>query len=426
MTRRILLCALFLASVANGQMLTGRFTTSFYGWQGRDSALAKQNYMRGYENVQLGLANANFAVNTNFQVSNDFGSVINTDPELKLSQLTFKASNIAHVGEVSLGRQFVFAGVGVGLIDGGLARVALWDRRISVTAYGGYNVVQSREIRLSKSFSENSLYGAQITVAPIENGTVGISYMNRTRQIAPYMTTRADSLFNPMIVVITHTPQEERFTSLDARFVVMENAEVSGRVDYDMDFERISRAQGFIRVELLPSLAVSGEYLFREPRIAYNSIFSVFNANSTKEIEGGVEYEFAPSLRTYARYAYVDYTDENSQRLSVGGQFEFVNIAYTQNFGYAGELNGISVQAAYPVMEQKLIPSLGVGYAGYKLDKDGPSNNVLSSSIGATYRPMPALSADLQFQYMSHEFYKSDARIFLKLTYWLNRQLGLF
>ncbi|MCX6136577.1 MAG: hypothetical protein NTV54_03665, partial [Ignavibacteriales bacterium] len=171
---------------------------------------------------------------------------------------------------------------------------------------------------------------------------------------------------------------------------------------------------------------LSAEYIFREPRVAYNSIFSVFNTNSTQEIEGGVEYEVTPSLKTYARYASVNYSDETSGRLSVGGQYEFVNIAYTQNFGYAGELNGISFQAAYPLMEQQLTPSLGFGYAGYKLEKDGPSNNVLSSSVGATYRPMPALSADVQFQYMSNRLYKDDARVFLKLTYWMNRQLGWF
>jgi predicted porin len=227
-------------------------------------------------------------------------------------------------------------------------------------------------------------------------------------------------------VIIAHSPQEEQYTSLDARYSFDERAEVSGRVDYDVDYERVSRVQGLARVLVMPALTMSAEYLFREPRVAYNSIFSVFNTNSTQEIEGGVEYEFTPVLKTYARYAHVEYTDESSGRLNIGGQYEFVNVAYTQNFGYAGELNGIAVQAAYPVMEQKLIPSIGVGYAGYKLDKDGPSNNVLSSSLGATYRPMPALSADLQFQYMSNNLYKNDARVFLKLTYWMNRQMGWF
>ena len=429
MTKRIFLCTLLVTSLASAQMFTGRFTTSAYGWQGRKDSVTKQTYMRGYENVQLSLAGQQFGVYTNFQVANDFGTVINTDPELKLNQLIVRANNIAGAADVSLGRQFVFAGVGNGLIDGGLAKAALWDRRVGVTVYVGYNVVQSRDIRLSKSFADNSLYGAQVTVTPVENGLVGISYMNRTRKPEPFSAIRpstADSLFNPIVVIIAHSPQEEQYTSLDARYSFDERAEVSGRLDYDMDFERLSRAQGFARVAVMPALTVSAEYIFREPRVAYNSIFSVFNTNSTQEIEGGVEYEFTPVLKTYARYAHVEYTDESSGRLNIGGQYEFVNVAYTQNFGYAGELNGISVQAAYPVMEQKLIPSIGVGYAGYKLDKDGPSNSVMSSSFGATYRPMPALSTDLQFQYMSNNLYKNDVRVFLKLTYWMNSQLGWF
>ncbi|MCX6137055.1 MAG: hypothetical protein NTV54_06125, partial [Ignavibacteriales bacterium] len=149
-----------------------------------------------------------------------------------------------------VGRQYVFAGVGNGLIDGGLVKAALWDRRVSVSAYGGYNVVQSRDIRLSSKFADNSLYGAQVTVAPVENGIVGLSYMNRTRKPEPFTTIRpstADSLFNPMVVIIAHSPQEEQYTSVDARYSFEDRAEVSGRVDYDMDYERISRAQGFAR-----------------------------------------------------------------------------------------------------------------------------------------------------------------------------------
>jgi hypothetical protein len=180
------------------------------------------------------------------------------------------------------------------------------------------------------------------------------------------------------------------------------------------------------RVGILSSLSVTADYLFREPRVAYNSIFSVFNTNSTKELEAGLEYEVMPMFHTFARYATVQYTDDNSQRITVGGSYDFMNISYTQNFGYAGDLNGVSLQAVYPMMERKFTPNVGFGYATYQLSDNGAKNTVINSSIGATYRPLPALSTDLLLQWMRNPLYANDVRVFVKVNYWFSERLSWF
>ena len=113
---------------------------------GRNADLDIQNYLRGFENVQFDLSQEHFSFNTNFQYSKDFGTTIATDPDLQISSLTIKARNIADVADVSLGRQFVFAGVGSGLIDGAVAKAMLFDRSVGVTAYGGTTL--SSRVRL--------------------------------------------------------------------------------------------------------------------------------------------------------------------------------------------------------------------------------------------------------------------------------------
>jgi hypothetical protein len=427
MNYKILLFGVFvLAGTTSAQLTSGRFTTSFYGWQGRSADLEKQNYMRGFENVQFDFAQQHFDFNTNFQLSKDFGTVIATDPELRLSSLTVKARGIADVADVSVGRQFVFAGVGNGLMDGALAKGMLFDRRVGITAYGGYNVIQSRTINLKRNFADNALYGGQLTFEPIDNGVVGLSYMKRTRKPEPYTAVRADSLFNPIVVIIASSPNEEEYASLDARYSLLDKVSVYGRSDYDLNFTKVSRAQLEARVGVVSSLTATAEYLFREPRIAYNSVFSIFNKNSTKEIEAGLEYEVMPMFRTFARFANVQYVDDNSQRLTVGGSYDIVNISYTQNFGYAGDLNGVSVQAVYPVMERKLVPNFGFGFASYQLSDNAPKNTVVNSSIGATYRPSPALSTDLQLQWMHNPLYSNDVRVFAKVNYWFSERLSWF
>ncbi len=420
MIRKIFLLLFFSFTACTAQLMSGRFTTSFYGWQGRDTSLAKQNYLRAYENVQFNVGETHFFFNTNFQVSKDFGTVISSDPDLRLSSLVFQGRNIADMIDVSLGRQFVFAGVGNGLMDGGVAKARFLSGMIGVTAYGGYNVVQSRTINLKRNFSDNALYGAQILFMPVTDGSLGISYMNRSRKPESFKAVRADSLFNPEVIEIAYAPVEEEYASVDAEYTMSRVFNVYGRSDYDVNFERISRAQLFTRVSVLTNVNVTGEYLFRQPRVAFNSIFSVFETNSTQEAEGGIEYAPVPDIQTYVRYGYVSYTDDQSTRIRVGGTYRGVSVSYTRNLGYEGDLNGVSLQVVYPVFERTLIPMIGFGYASYQVSQQAEKNSVVNGTLGATYRPMQMLSVDIQMQWMRNRIYANDMRIFMKVSYWFS------
>jgi len=423
MFRKIFIGLVLLSASASAQLMTGRLTTSFYGFEGSDSALAKVMYLRAYENVYFNAASGDYSINMNAMVSNDFGSTIETDPELRVNSFLMKVKNIGGLVDLSAGRQFVFAGVGSGLIDGISGSAKFFDNTLAVTGYGGNNVTQSRDIR-KQYIGNKGLFGGQITYAPIEDGVVGISYMNKRWERKPYTALRMDSLFNPYSIVINSRPNEEELASFDVEYQHEQSYSIQAKTDYDILTEEISKVQGFTRVGVMKELNVTAEYIFRKPRLAYNSIFSVFNINSTKEIEGGIEYRPMSKTFLFARFANVDYVDESSQRLVVGGSYDFVSATYTQNFGYAGELNGISVQAAYPMMERMLTPMLAFGYATYKHAASDPASDVMNGTVGVVYRPLQILSTDLQMQWMSTPQYKSDVRIFLKINYWFSEKLN--
>ncbi len=422
--RLFILVPLFCVTQVEAQFVTGRLTTSFYGWQGRDASNAKLNFMRGYENVQIDANSGNFSIATNLQISDDFAAKIGTDPELRLSSLVLRVRHIADALDISLGRQFVFAGVGNGIIDGADLISTFLDGKISAQAYGGYNIMETRTLAWKKSLANNSFFGAQITGNPLDNLLVGVSYMNRRREPDAFTVVRLDSLFNPYLVTLNSTPYVEEYASIDANYDVLPNVNVYGRGDYDINLERLSRAELNARIGILTSLYFTADVLHREPRLAYNSIFAVFNSNSTQEVEGGVEYEITHSVRTYARYAYVDYRDDNSQRLTVGGSYEFFSASFTRNFGFAGELNGVAVQATYPLPDRIFVPMIAAGYGSYKISPDAATNNVLNGSVGLTYRPVPSLSANIQTQYTQNRLYSNDLRIFLNFTYWFGTRLN--
>ncbi len=423
MFRKIFIGLVLLSASALAQLTTGRLTTSFYGFEGRDSALAKVLYLRAYENVYFNAASGDYSFNMNAIVSNDFGSTIQTDPELRVNSFLMKVKNIGGHADISAGRQFVFAGVGSGLIDGISGSARFFGNALVVHGYGGSNVIQSREIR-KNYIGTNGLFGGQVTYAPIEDGVVGVSYMNKRWERKPYAALRMDSLFNPYSIVINSRPNEEELASIDVEYQHGQVYSVQAKTDYDILSKDISKVQGFTRVGVMKELNVTAEYIFRQPRLAYNSIFSVFNINSTKEIEGGLEYRPMSKTFLFARFANVNYVDESSQRVVVGGAYDFISATYTQNFGYAGELNGVSVQATYPMMERTFTPMCAIGFATYKLDKVDPASKVFNGTFGVVYRPLQTLSTDLQIQWMSTPQYKSDMRIFLKINYWFSEKLN--
>ncbi len=415
---------LICASQAGAQFISGRLNTSLYGWQGRDLNDAKLNFVRAYENIQLEANSGPFSFGTNLQVSNDFATKIGTDPELRLSSLVFRARHVADLVDVSLGRQFVFAGVGNGIIDGADLKFSALQGRLGGQLYGGYNVVETRTLNWKKALADNSFAGAQVTGSPIENLLLGVSYMNRRRSPDAFTVVRLDSVFNPYQVVLYSTPYEEEYTSIDANYDLSTTVTVYGRGDYDLNLERISRAEVNARVSVLPQLAVTADVLHREPRLAYNSIFAVFNSNSTQELEGGVEYTITSSVRAYARYAYVDYRDDNSQRITIGGSYDFISASFTRNLGFAGDLNGLALQAVYPTADRVFVPMVALGYGSYKIAPDAETNNVLNGTVGLTYRPVPSLSADIQAMYMQNRLYSNDTRVFLRVNYWFSTKLN--
>lgn len=387
--------------------------------------LAKQTYLRAYENVYLTAGSGDVSFNMNAMVSNDFGSTLATDPELRVSSLLVKVRKIGGLADLSVGRQFIYAGAGYGLIDGMTANLRFFENKLFITGYGGTNVIHSRDIK-SQWIGDNGMFGGQIVVAPVENGSVGLSYASKRKIRKPYEAVRADSLFNPYIVVVNSLPLAEELASIDAEYDVDECIFLQAKTEYDFDKEDLSKIQAFTRVRATDQLSATVEYIFREPRVAYNSIFSVFNVNSTKEIEGGIEYHPLAKTFFFARFANVEYVDENSQRLAVGGTYDFISASYIQNFGYAGELNGVSLQAVYPMMERMLTPTLGLGYASYKHAKEDPSSTVLNLNVGAVYRPVQSLSADVQLQWMQNPQFDSDMRLFVKFTYWFNERMNWF
>ena len=437
MKKLFLVTGLLILSVtgAFAQRLQARFVTSAYVWQRQDSIGTSSNHLFGYQTIQLSVAGEKLSFHTYLQGFNDFAGPVKNDGVLRVYNFYFKASNIAQLADVSLGRQAVFAGVGTGTIDGGLASLKFLDSRLKLVGYYGSLPSERYKFSLVSNASDNFMTGAQLVASPADFAQISVSYMDKHIRPETYMGIRRDSLFNPYLTEIKPSAAAEEYVSGDINLEYNDVISGYGRYDYDLLSDKNSRIQffgrvkpfGSLNVKALEPLSLTVEYVQRDPRILYNSIFSVFTFNSLKEFEIGGEYAISNDWQAFAKYGTVSFNDATQNQVTLGLNGKHVSMSFTRDNGDGGELSAASMNVGYPFFENKLTPTLLVGYAHYKLSEYSASlDAALSVGVGAVYRPSTLLSVDAQVQWIQNKIYNSDTRFFIRVNYLLSKQLGIF
>ncbi|MBF8247460.1 MAG: hypothetical protein HW374_260 [Bacteroidetes bacterium] len=420
------LSVLLTTQHASSQLIQARFVSSAYGWKQQDTVGKSSNHLFGYQTIQFSATKEQFSLHTYWQGFNEFAGDLQNRGQYRLYNLYLRGTNLFNLADITVGRQPVFAGVGAGTIDGALAAVKLLDSQVKISGYYGSLPPPSQEASLIGNAKNNSMAGAQVFAMPAEYAQLSLSYMKRTIQPDVYTATRRDSLFNPSLIEIRPSAREEKYLSGDFNLEYEDFASLYGRYDYDMLLEKRSRIQLFTRVKATGGLGVTAEYLQRDPRISFNSIFTAFTYNSLKEYQLGIEYSLTEEHMLYLRYGSLSYSDEDVKTITVGGNSRHVGASVSTSTGYPGDLTSVSLNAGYPMMDNSLTPTLILSYARYKLNEQAPLEGALSTGFGAVYRPLPELSLDAQFQWIQNKVYKSDTRLFLRVSYLFLERLDLF
>jgi hypothetical protein len=426
--RKILVVVSLLLPTAQlfPQLIQARFVSSAYGWKQQDTVGQSTDHFFGYQAIQFSATKENFSLHTYWQGYNDFAGPFAGKAQYRVYNLYARATNLFNLIDVSLGRQAVFAGAGNGTIDGGLAALKLFDSQLKLVGYYGSLPPPQQKATLISNAGNNFMAGAQLVAMPADYVQFSLSYMKRAIQPDVYTATRRDSLFNPYLVEIRPSAREEKSISGDVNIDYEDWITFYGRYDYDMLSKKGSRTNFFTRVKPRESLGITAEYLQRDPRISFNSIFSAFTFTTLKEYQFGLEYALSDEWQLFGRYGNVDYDGESVSSVTLGANSKLVSASLSRNAGYPGNLTAASVNLGYPLMDNTVTPTLMVSYAQYKLNENSSLDGALSIGLGAVYRPMPELSLDCQFQWIQNKIYKNDSRLFVRLSYVFLQRLDLF
>lgn len=417
--RKSLIAAVILASsVMTAQNLNGRFSTSLYTFERYSAEDVSETNLRSLSSLYFNLNKDNISLRTRLNLETNFVNTLANDPRLRFYNLYVEARNLLDIATVRLGRQSLFNGVAGGLYDG--VNLQIKKSIFKVEGFYGGNVPAYQKLELTDNFSDDYVMGGEITAYPTDELRIAVNYTDKNFKAQDYDAIRLDE-FNVLdTILIKRASNQFKYLGAEVSYYIPQVLEVNTKYNYDINFEQTSKFEIGTRYSQIEDFGISLYYNYREPKIRYNSIFSVFNFSNTQEIEAGLDYKFSNAVTAYGKFGNVTYEDEESQRLTVGLNTTYGSVNYRQTFGYAGELQSISIYTARSFEDGFLTPSLGFTYTSYRLSESDPENDLLAILTGINVHPWKQLSFDLQTQFVSNKIYNNDFRILFKINHWFN------
>lgn len=424
MRKILILLALCSVSLFSQTVISGRISSSAYSFQRYDNDTLKtaETYIRGYQQAQVMVGYDKFSLHTSFNFENSYKNSLESDSRLHFYNLYLEGSNLLNCATVKIGRQPIYSGVGAGVFDGIGAKVTGYN--LIAEGYFGANVPAYQELKLIDNWQDNSLTAARLRYLPLEGLTIAAGYVDKRFKPQDYLASRLDDNMNPIQILIQNRSAEYQYLNGEVSYE-QENERRFFRTkyEYDLNFQQTSKVELEGESGIGEKLDVVVYGLYREPKIRYNSIFSVFDYGNTKEVEAGLSYHFCSDMIVSGRYGYTDYKDENSSRANISLSTKYGTLNFRKTFGDAGELNSISFSTGYTFFEGLLTPSAAVSYTDYKLTKDDPTDKLTTVLLGVNVRPYKSFSFDVQGQYLDNRIYQNDVRLLVKLNYWFHSLL---
>lgn len=418
------LCLIFtLTMTVSAQVLSGRISSSFYSFERAENLSIANKYLRSVEMLSLNLTQNYFSLKTSTGFEYELSKNIDNNPRVRFYTLFAEYRKLFDVATIRVGRQpLIFSFVG-GAIDG--ASIDLKFNTNKLFLFYGATVPAYNKLELIEEFSENTSLGAKFS-SEITNEIYGsIYFFNKNFAAESYSATRLDENFLPYTLLIERDANQFKYTGAEIYYSNKNNFSANAKYEHDLNFKKTSKIELFGRSQFTEKFSANFYFNYRKPKIRYNSFFSIFKVETTKEIEAAIDYSFSKDFSLLGKYGIVQYTDDNSQRISFVANSKYGSLDVRKTFGYAGELTGAALYSSNSFLEGMINASVGIDYSAYKLSEQSPENTALAFYSGINYRPFRELSFDVIGQYVKNKIYKSDSRVLIKANYWFSTNLGI-
>jgi hypothetical protein len=291
--------------------------------------------------------------------------------------------------DILLGRQFVYTGVGSALMDGGRIHFRRY-RNFSFNLFGG-STVSSEDPEKLQSPDDHLVVGGRFNANPDKETRMGLSWMLRRRD--------GGNSYHRI--------------GLDANRYVGPS-EFYGRASYNAIDHRLAEIMG--RATYRPGAwYFSGEYYWREPFVAGNSIFALidFERYQVGRVEARRRVWKNVSLVTHVQTELG--SSDNTYRTAIGFSSPLLSLSWIHQTGYGGDNDGIRGYANYMVNERWSCYASANLYR-YRVQLEQlERSDAYASTVGVRWRGQWGLTIQAEGQYLRNAVLKDDGRFLLRI-----------
>ncbi len=402
--RKIVLVLFFVcmtAAVSRATVIDGGAWAEFYGYKVKIPTT--QSHLRSLEGLRLGIKDAyvpGLKIYANGRVASDMLHKLPGDTDFRVYGAYLEYTTPHRLLMARAGRQFVFAGLGGIILDGG--QVNLSHKGVTLTGYAGTTPGPTFfDLDEVNSWEKSNAYGGRLKYTGVKHLTAGASFQQRNFE---------DNL-------------DSQLGGLDLTYS-MRRCTFFARGDYDFFFKR------FQLFSVRPTMRFKGghyvnlEYLYRRRDIPLHSMFSVFANKPYNQFRLNPVIKLGRQLYGLGTLTYTRYEDDNNTNFSIGASYMGQSAGFFYGDGYGGQQIGGFANLSYCPIKKLQVYLHGNSF-DYKIDDDeddfSPS---LAGALGAYYELVRNLQARAEVQLLSNTDYKYDTRFYLRIEYFLRKTVS--
>lgn len=423
---KLVLLLFFISAFANAQTMDLRLSTYFYSWERADSTNPdfETSHLKGYQNLLLGVTDKSkkWSFNTSLLTQEDIVNESGDGFDYSFYNLYIKGTNLWNALDVNIGRQYVFAGVGNGSVDGlNLRYKAGMNKQYQLSVFGGALTPGNYDFQSYSDFGNNFIFGSAFNYYGDQGLTASLSYFLKRKKYDPYYAPRINSSYVTTEELIVTDSRDQQLIGFNTSYTGKQNYTLFGKAYYDIYLKKFYQAE-FNFSYPIKNFRISADYMYRGAQLTYNTTFwtmaQFWPLSHYQRVEGSMDYTLKNGINLFASLADILYIDDNSLEYQFGFKNSWYGLYYIGYSGYAGESNGGVGYIYKELVRSKLSGNLTLNYSNYSLGNySSTRQDQFSGMLGLTYRPSPQFSIDAQGQLMTNMIYKTDTRFMLGATY---------
>jgi len=369
--------------------VSGYLQSSLYSWENLEENQFR-DYYQGFQ-LRVQPVGSNVYLSTYFRLAHR-GQPADWEERFYNFYLHW---NSPHKGlQIRLGRQFLYAGVINGTVDGLLLNFRP-SNKVRFKILGGIPADFQRRLKI-RNWDDASMWGGYLTYRVGQQAKLEASYVRKSR---------AGNLVWHLLG-----------TGLSGK--INRNFYYQALLDYNLEKKDYQGFRGRLSYYYNKWL-FSTEFNSQRPRIYEDSYFIIFNVGAYNQIRTAINYQFK-KYQVGVQYLFTIYPENENNSdviLTLDSPWGTVGLVYQTGFG--GDNIGVYGNVRYAVFRGVTLFA-NSSYYNYQRHTIAISEDATSFSGGFSFQPVRSLRIRTEVQQSINSFYKNDLRGLFQINYFFN------